>query len=403
MNLKIAFVFALAAAQVAQAQDAQLTLDRALGLARANRPSVAAAQLRVTSARQTRRGLGAFPATRLFVGYSSDPAVGGSDDDLVLSQPIDIFGRTGAARAVGEAGVLRAEAELQQTLAAIQGDVVEQYSEAAAARALAASATQSVDIAQRLHTAIQTLVTEGRVAGVQLTRVGIELERSRLNLNQRQAEEQASLQRLSGLLNVPADQVAVPGFAELTVEVIEPAMLQRRRADLLLLQAEVATAEAEARVARLTSTPELEIQGRRTAWQERDERYGARIQISIPLLDYGRARAETSAARTRAEAARRALADATRIAESELSAARIEMAAAQEQITRYQAIVESARSLVEKSRTGFAAEAITLLELLEATRALREVEEGFVEARLRLARAQARYLRATGQILGGGR
>lgn len=403
MKSKIAFVFALAAAQVAQAQDAQFTLDRALSMARANRPSVAAAQLRVTSARQMRRGLGAFPSTRLFVGYSSDPAVGGSDDDLVLSQPIDIFGRTAAARAIGDAAILRAEAELQQTLAGIQAEVVEQYSEAAAARALAQSALQIVDIAQRLNDAIKTLVAEGRVAGVQLTRVEIELERARLSLNQRQAEEQASLQRLSGLLNVPVEQVVVPGFADLTVDVIEPALLQRRRADLLLLAAEVSSAEAEARVARLSSLPELEIQGRRSAWQERDERYGARIQISIPLFDYGRARSETAAARTRAEASRRTLGDATRIAESELTAALIELTAAQEQITRYQMIVESARSLVEKSRIGFTAEAISLLEMLEATRALREVEEGLVEARLRLARAQSRYLRATGQILGGGR
>lgn len=42
---------------------------------------------------------------------------------------------------------------------------------------------------------------------------------------------------------------------------------------------------------------------------------------------------------------------------------------------------------------------MTLVELLEATRALREVEEGMAEAKLRLALAQAEYLRASGQLL----
>lgn len=378
-------------------------MERALALAKSNRPIVAAAQLRVTSSRHSRRSLGSFPATRLFVGFSSTAALDDTDDDLVLAQPLDFFGRTSAARALGGAGILRAEAELQQTLAEIQFDVVEQYSEAAAAKALARSARQTHEIAQGLYGAIKTLVGEGKAPGVQLTRVGIELERSQLALNQRLAEEGASIQRLSGLLNIPPEQIRVLGFADIAAQIVEPGKLQLRRADLLLLAAEVALSDAEARVASLGSRPELELQARRSSWQERDERYGLRVQLSFPLNDFGKVRAETAAVRARAEAGRKALADAIRIAESELAAAHIELTAAQEQIARYQTIVEGARSLVDKSRIGFAEKAITLVEMLEATRALREVEEGLVEARLRLAHAQARYLRASGTILEVGR
>ncbi|MBC8063638.1 MAG: TolC family protein [Chlorobia bacterium] len=399
MKPYIVLLVAFASVHLAQSQENKLSLDRALALARANRPSISAAQLRVKSARLLRKSMGAFPATRLSVGYTSDPAVGGSDDDLVLTQPLDFFGRTSTAIAVGNAGILRAEAELQQVVAEIQAEVVDTYSEAAAAKALAESAVQSQDIAQRLADAMKILVEEGRAAGVQLMRVNIEVERSRLAANQRNAEYRASLERLSGLLAVPVNQVAVPGFAEIQVELIEPAALPRNRFDLLLLAADVRAAEADVRVARLSSLPELEIQGRRSAWQDRDSRYGARIQLNIPLFDYGRSRAETNAAKTKTEAANRALADATRIAESELSAARIELTGAQEQLQRYQTILDSARKLVDISTVGFKEKAITLVELLEGTRALREVEEGFVEARLRLAKAQARYLRASGRIL----
>ena len=381
------------------AQETQLTLDRALAIARANRPSIQAAQLRVNTARMVRRSLGAFPATRLFVGYTNDPAVGGTDDDLVLSQPLDIFGRTAAAKSAGDAGILKAEAELQQVVAAMQAEIVTTYSEAAAAKALAESAKKSLEISQRLYDAVKTLVDEGRLAGVQLTRVGIEVERSRLTANQRDAEYKASVERLSGLLSIPVEQVSVSAFPAMQIELIEANLLQRRRADLLLLAAEVRAAEAETRIARQLSLPELELQGRRSAWQDSEARYGARIQLSIPLFDYGRARSETTAAKLREEVAKRDLADATRLAESELKAAGIELAAAQEQITRYQAILASARRLVEVSEVGFTEKAVTLIELLEGTRALREVEEGYVEAQLRLAKAQSRYLQASGRIL----
>jgi len=353
----------------------------------------------VQSARLSRRALGAFPATRLFLGYSSDPATGATDDDLALAQPLDLFGRTSASRAVGDAAVARAEAGLQQTLAQLQADVIENYSEAAAAKALAESAEQSRDIAQKLYDAIKVLVEEGRLPGVQLSRLGIEVERVRLTADQRRAEFQASLQRLSGLLNVPAQQVVVSGFADIRADIVEPSILPRQRADLQLLAAEVRTADAEAGLARLGNMPEMELQGRRTAWQGPEQRYGLRIQLAFPINDFGRTRAETAAARSLAESVRRALTDATRIAESELEAARIELASATEQIGRYQKMVENARALVEKSRAGFTERAVTLIELLEATRALREIEESFVEARLRLAKAQAGYLRASGRIL----
>ncbi len=396
----IAFILLFAACgQTAQGQDNPLTLDRALALAKANRSSIVAAQQRVLSARLSRRALGAFPATRFFIGYSSEPATGATDDDLALALPLDFFGRTSASRAVGDAAVARAEAMLQQALAQVQGDVIENYSEAAAAKALSESASQSRDIAQRLFDAVRVLVEEGRLPGVQLARVGIEVERARLTADQRSAEHQASLHRLAGLLDVPAQQVMIPGFAEVRAEIIDPALLPRHRADLQLLAAEIRAAEAEAGVARLGSLPELELQGRRTAWQEPERRYGLRLQLSLPISDFGKSRAETAAARALAASARRALADATRISQSELEAARIELASATDQLGRYRAIVDDARALVEKSRTGFTERAITLVELLEATRALREIEDSFVEARLRLARAQAGYLRASGRIL----
>jgi outer membrane protein TolC len=376
-------------------QTETISIDRALLLARANRPSVTAAQNRLQSARLTSRALGTFPATSLFVGYSSPAEVGGSDDDLVLVQPVDIFGRTAAARAAGRAMVMKAEAELLKVHADLQFEVFERYSEAVAAKALAESATESQEIARRLYDSIKSLVDEGRLPGVQLTRVEVEHERAKLTTNQRQAELAANIQGLAGLVNVPSDKLAIGGFPEVAIG----SLATGRRPDLMVLAAEVSAAQAEAWAARLIAMPELELQGRRTAWQETDQKYGVRVQLSFPLFDYGKSRAESGAAQRLVTAARQSEQDAIRLADSELAAAKIEFDAATRQVIQFEAIAKTTHDLVEKSRIGFTERAVTLIELLEATRALREVDESMAESKLRLAKAQANYLRASGQVL----
>ncbi len=375
----------------------QLTTEQALRLAIENRPAVKAAQERVVAAQHRRRALGTYDPTRLLVGYSSPIEVGGSDDDLVLVQPLDFFGRTAASRLIGDAGVVMAEAELRMVLASVQAEVLDQLGEAIAAKALAENATETQEIARKLLDAIKALFAEGRVAGVQVTRVGIEVDRATLAAGRRKAELEASLQRLSGLLHLPVEQITIGGFTDLPAA--PSSDLRASLSELQILSAEVQAAEAETRFTRLGSMPELEIQGRSTPWQERDRRFGLRVQLSIPLFDGGRVRSETAAAKSRSHAARKALEDAVRIAEAELVAARIEMTGASDEVARYQKIVDAAHSLVRASQLGFTEKAITLTELLEATRSLREVEEGLIEARLRLSKAQSRYLRASGHIL----
>jgi len=383
----------------AQAQQSSITLEQALAQARNARPTVAAAQLRLTGAKQSRRSLGAYPATRLFVGHTDKEAVGGLDDDLVLVQPVDLFGRVGSSRAVGDAEVAKAEADLRLVLGDLQAEVISQYSEVAAARALAASASDLESLAQRLHDAVKTLVDEGKLPGVQLSRVALEVQRAGLTRQQRDSDLHAGLQRLAGTLNLQSEGLSVSDFSDLDVRIVEPHTLQQARADLQMLAADVRSAQAEARLASLGNKPELELHGRQSSWHDTVRQYGIRVQLSFPLFDFGKTRNETAAARSREAAAKKALEDATKIAESELLAARIELEAAKSQVRQSEQIVNDARTLVEKSRTGFIEKAITLVELLEATRALRETEERLIEARLKLANAQAGYLKASGQLL----
>lgn len=379
------------------------SLDEALARARAHRPAVQAAQQRLREAELTGRALGVYPATRGSLGYTSDPDTGGSDEDAVITQPIDIFGRSGAGRALGNAQVMQARADVQRTLLDIQAEVIANYVEAAASTELARIAAGTESIVQRLFNATETRVQEGVAPGVQLTRVGIELERARATRLRREAERNSALARLAAATGQPANVIAVEGLPLVTAPALSPEELQSTRPDLMLLLAEARTAEAEAWVANLERAPELEVQARRTPWQEGSPKVGARVQLSFPLLDHGRTTSNVRASRARAQSRRLALADAMKLATGELTATRIEVESASEQIRRAELIVQAAKTLVERSQTGLTEGATTLLEVLDSLRALREADEALVEARSSLAQAQIRQLQATGHLLGASR
>lgn len=389
------FLLAFAACAIAQ----EVSLTDAIRSGRAKRPAFEAARLRIDQANLSRRALGAFPTTRLSLGYTSDLEVGGSDDDLVVSQPLDIFGRTGALRRSGNALVAQAEASYRQVAADVQSEVVAAYIEASTSRALVRSAEAVEAVYAQLYEATRLRVEGGIAPGFHLTKVSLDLEQAKLTTEQRRSEAAANVEKLAALIGHTEGGLAVGDLPPIETSEVEEALLARQRADLQLLAADVQAAEAEAGIIRLGSMPELELQGRRTPWQERDDRYGLRVQLSIPLFDYGRVRSETKAANVRADAARKALEDATKLATGELRAARIERDAARTQVEKYQGLVVKAKELVDRLRPGLTEQATTLIEVLDSTRVLRDLEEAYVEARARLARAQARYLKATGQIL----
>jgi cobalt-zinc-cadmium efflux system outer membrane protein len=96
------------------------------------------------------------------------------------------------------------------------------------------------------------------------------------------------------------------------------------------------------------------------------------------------------------EATQRLLEDATLRAKAELKAAQIALEARQSRIVRYEAILESARDLVAKSQKGYSEGFGTQIDVLEATRALREVEKELVEARQQLSFAVIAQYRTSG-------
>lgn len=387
----------LALLTVAAPAQERAGLQQMLQSAYAARPGIEAARLRVAEARAQARLLGAYPSTELSLGITSPPEAGGSDDDFVLSQELDFFGRARAGKARGYALVLGEQARLRAVILEVQSQVLEAYGEAAASELRAEVAKRILETAAALYDSSQKRFEEGRVPEVQVIRSRIEHQRALQDFNRRSGELQAArtrLAQLTGLDNFAADT------QELSRQVnLAGGDLGAARPELAELAAAQSLASAEAEQVRAEYRPTFAIQGRRSAWNDGDGQFGLRLQLTIPLLDHGRRRAELEAVDARRAAVEKQYADALLLAKAEVAAAEITLKTTREQAEAYRLILDEARTLVAKSQLGYEEGATTLIEVLEATRAMREVEEGYVEALAASYAAQADYIRATGQLL----
>lgn len=378
----------------ASAWSQPITLEQALETARAKRPAVLAAKLNVERARFDAQALGAYPALTLGVGQSSREGLGATDQDLFVSQAIDVFGKASASRRVGHSRVLFAEAEHKQALLLVQSEVLRAFFEASAASRASQVAQELAGVAESVQKATVRRFEEGMVPEVQVTRSTIELDRAKQTASLRDSQLQAAMRRLAGAVGV-----------EPVFDALEPASLPApevelsKRPDLLALEAQVREADAERAVAARSVLPELELVGLRSPWREQPTNFGARLQLTWRVLDFGRGRSEQSAAKKRAEASRATLADARKQAESELAAIDIEIAAASAQVSSYEAIRKAAVELVDKSQRGYTEGFGSLLDVLEATRSLREVEQELLEAQLALNLARTAQFEAAGTLI----
>ncbi len=387
---------------IAGAAHTQQTLSQssAVRIALGSRESIKAARLNLDQAVASARALGAYPAPELGLGYSTRPEIGGTDHDLFLSQKLDIFGRRTAGKKVGEAMILEAAANYRAAQISVQDEVLRALSEAAAAIELNQLSSQLLEVSEKLKTAAERRLEEGRIPEVQVTRAAIEHSRALQASHLRTAQMKAAISRLAGALGYEAASPLDVDPA-LLISLPEGHRFPDHRADLMLLKAQIQSAQADQNLIKAGNKPELKISARRSGWNGGRANYGARIQLSMPVGPSGQVRSQLKAAKHRAAAGEAALKDATLLAVTEIEAINTELKAAIAQRNAYHSIAKTAADLVRKSQIGFDKGASTLVEVLDATRAQREVEEEAAQAQLRVALITADLFRASGFLIGG--
>ena len=390
--IKPIYLLLLSTSSVASAQT-QISATDALKLAAQNRLTLESAKLRIAEAQASARSLGTYSSLEFGIGASSRSDIGATDQDLYLSQDIDLFGRRSAGKNLGAAGVRLAQAEYGTAASALQTEVLSAFAVTVAAKHQRDVATELQTVADAVFAATKRRFDEGKIAEIQVIRATIERDRARQQADLRAAEYRASTQRLAGLLGTQSEPIDVAPDA--TIEPLASPGIDARP-DLRELKAKLAVAEREAAAIQVSNRPEFSLQLLRSPWGDGRGYLAGRAQLTWRIFDHGRSRNEAQAAKLRASATQREFDDALLRATKELEAVQGELEIRRSRVGEYEKILASARELVAKAQKGFAEGFGTQIDVLEATRALREVEEELVEARYQLSLAVIAQYRATG-------
>jgi len=358
----------------AWADEGVLTLEAALARARQQSQAIASARGRIEEARGRLRGASTLrdnPVLESAIGRRSQ---GGTpaDLDVGVSQTFELGGRRGARIAGAQAEVARAIASADDTSRMVLRQVADGFFRAVhaelrvnVARAAETHAADVHRIAERRHAAGDIAVLEVNVAASAQARARSEVLTA-------QASRAVALGELRVLLDLaPGEPLSVSGelrerrsyeLGELTSRALE-------RPDLRALEAELGAAEAEIRLGRSFSWPDVSPAVR----YERDE--GKRVlwgglTVTLPFFNRGqelRAVGEARARRIRTEigALRHAIQNEI---ETALEAYRLRLQAAEELQSTLGALDDNehlARRSYEAGQIGLAEFLLVRREVLE--------------------------------------
>ncbi len=363
----------------------------------ATRDSVQAAKLALDSAKKLRLSAGVILPTRLEFGTASRPDVGGGED-LTLFQPLDFFGKSRASGSVANGLVLQAIANLQQARLDVQESVLIAYANWTNAERVRQNAVEQLSLSQELSAATAKRVQSRALPEIQLLRAGLDVERQQQVLVDRTALVEAALVKLG---QATGQSLAVDGLQayDLALPGEQGTPMIEHRPDLLLAVADRDTAHAEANQARLSLLPDVEIQARRAPWST-SEQYGLRIQFVLPLWDHGSARNRQAAAKIREAAAEATYQDRLKLANADVASSEILLIAAEKSVAAYTKLVQGARDLLQKTQRGFELGASTLIDVIDARRAVADALDLLAASKLNRDLAIQINLKAKGQIIG---
>lgn len=375
-------------------QLASLSAEEAVRWAIQNRPVVAAAQSEVAALETRAQAVRSSAPLRLLFGRGNDEVPGSTDNDLALSQSIDWFGRSRLAGAVADSEANIARANLRQVKLEVQSEVLKLFNQAVASGEKLVIARELVAIATRFRDAAKRRVDTGQAPEVQLLRANIELERATQVLELRGSEALAAISRLAGATGAPN---ASPAGFFARAGSPEPSFMQRVPR-VLALTAELQLLNDRIRQEKISNRPDVELQVRRSPWMD-NAQVGLRVQVSVPITDYGRSRRSVEALQMSRRGFEQQREDALRMAAAEFQALQQERNGAERQVSKLEALIRDAEELLRINERGFETGALTLIESLEAARSLREIEEALLDAKFRLATLDVAILKTEGLLL----
>lgn len=382
--------------------EAPLTLDDALASARTGSPGMEAADadVRATTAGRTVAGLRPNPSFQGQVenvaGTGPYKGLSGSETTVGFSLPIELGGKRSARVAVADTRIGRARLGAVVALADLELQVTESYVEAVGADRRLQVAREQAAIAKEGLRVARDRVMVGATSPIDQQRA--EVVAINANAAVERAQRSADVAR-DNLTRLIGRRVAGPlditwfervgGFGPTIAPSADGTLA------LAVAAAELATAEAQVRLARANRIPDITLSaGARRLQSSRDTAAVVGVSIPIPLFNNGRAAIGQATAERDQVAARLRLArlDADRaIANAVADVANAATTARAANGPALAAAQEAARI----ARIGYGQGKFDQIELLDAERTLSETRAAATDALVAFHTATARLRRLT--------
>jgi outer membrane protein TolC len=378
------------------AQEPPLTLKRALEVTVERHPRLLALRHDIQAARYRIQSASALhnPLLKVVPEFSA----GGSDNALLLEQPLELNGtrraRVRIARAEQEQVYQQSLAEGSLLLAQVQTA----YFELVRARQMRLLQEELLQLLTEAEQLTRRMVELGARAGVEQMQIEIERLRQQQAFTQALSEERQALTQLNQWLMQDsqhpvelASLVAKSDDTDMPATFASPEALREQAIGQQLL--------AERAWQRSQSLPEVFLQGR---WERFSShtRPGLAIGLSLPLLDYGARRNRFKEFDQQIQAQSERIDAIQRQVNTTRAQARERLQTAQESMHSYESgILEKAKRLLEAQQKGYALGQTDLLHLLEAQRVYKAVQLDYLNAQAAYWRELTGYQHATGAFL----
>ena len=386
------------------AQSSELSLEEALALARQRTPALREAEGRVAEARGPVAGAAALLRDNPTVTVEAGPrtladGARGWEVAAGLVQPLELGGKQGARRDSARAGLARELADQRDTERRVLGEVATTFLRALHAHERLRLAREAEAAATRTAHATQRRFEAGDVPVVDVNVARVALARARADVVGTEADAASLLYILRALLGVGlAQPFGVRG--ELRALAARPVTPPERppgeRPDLVVMEAELAQAEAELRLGRRAAWPDVQV-GVRYQREVDESAVLGTLGVPLPLFSRGQEARVTGEARVRRLRIALEAARATR--EVQVEAARVQHLKRQEALELLERealpLLADNESLAARS---YEAGEMGLAEFLLVRRDTLEARVAHVDSLLEAALARVQLAVETGAL-----
>ena len=381
----------------------RLSLTDAVQRVLQNSPRSATADARVAGAVAKLRSAGAVANPSLALAYSKGKDAGGLDEDVILSQIIELGDkrRLRVRAASGEQNALIAERA--GNALTLQLEVTTSYYEALRADGDLQLARETRANAQAFVQTAETQFEAGDVARSNIVRSRIELARAQQALDAaltNQANRYAIVKSLVGM--TPQNQLILTEALQYSPAAYtlpeRKATAQRLRPDLTAARSLRAAREADVRAARAQGQPDLFVEARHAKLDFKTPGNSLRFGVLFPLFDWGGNRAASQSATALLTEQDAVIKETERLADLDVETAFRNYESAKRAVESFQTgRLDQAKELLDMAQTGYSRGANSYLELLDAQQVYRSERAEYARALADYNIARATLRRASGE------